>query len=149
MALNDFKQDYILRYQDILSKAMVGLKVANTRFEPNLRFGDTVVRTILNLSSVRIRAYTNLNDQTIDPLTDSEETMTVNIKAGAVFPIARMEKIQAGPLNPAEVAGREVALKVANYLDSYILKETTNAWAIFDTGNLTTAAANGTPITLS
>lgn len=149
MALNDFKQDYILRYQDILSKVMVGLKIASTRFESNLKFGDTVNRTVLNLAAVRVRSFTNLNDQTIDPLTDSEETMTINVQVGAVFPIARLEKIQAGPLNPAMVAGKEVAIKVANYLDSVILKETTNAWAVFDTGNLTTAAANGTPITLS
>lgn len=149
MALTDFKQDYILRYQDILSKVMVGLKIANTRFESNLKFGDTVVRNVLDLSAVRVRSFTNLNDQTIDPLTDSEETMTINVQVGAVFPIARLEKIQAGPLNPAMTAGKEVAIKVANYLDSVILKETMNAWANFDTGNLTTAASNGTAITLS
>lgn len=149
MALNDFKQDYILRYEDILSKVMVGLKIANTRFEPNLKFGDTVVRNILNLSAVRVRSFTNLSDQIIDPLTDSEETMTINVQVGVVFPIARLEKIQAGPLNPAMTAGKEVAIKVANYFDSVILKETKNAWAVFDTGNLTTAASNGTPITLS
>lgn len=150
MALTDFKQDYILRYQDILSKVMVSMKsVASTRFESNLKFGDTVNRTILDLSAVRVRSFTNLNDQTIDPLTDSEETMTVNVQVGAVFPIARLEKIQAGPLNPAMTAGKEVAIKVANYLDSVVLKETMNAWANFDTGNLTTAAASGTPITLS
>ena len=149
MALTDFKQDYILRYQDILSKVMVGLKIASTRFESNLKFGDTVVRTVLDLSAVRVRSFTNLADQTIDPLTDSEETMTVNVQVGAVFPIARLEKIQAGPLNPAMTAGKEVAIKVANYLDAQILAETRNAWADFDTGNLTTAAANGTPITLS
>ncbi len=149
MALNDFKQDYILRYEDILSKTMVGLKIASTRFEPNLKFGDTVVRTVLNLSAVRVRTFTNLSDQTIDPLTDSEETMTVNVQVGAVFPIARLEKIQAGPLNPAMTAGKEVAIKVANYLDAQILAEVDNAWANFDTGNLTTTAASGTPITLS
>lgn len=123
--------------------------VASTRFESNLKFGDTVNRTILDLSAVRVRSFTNLNDQTIDPLTDSEETMTVNVQVGAVFPIARLEKIQAGPLNPAMTAGKEVAIKVANYLDSVVLKETMNAWANFDTGNLTTASSNGTAITLS
>lgn len=150
MALNDFKVDYILRYQDILSKVMVSMKsVASTRFKSNLKFGDTVTRTILDLSAVRVRSFSNLSDQTVDALTDSEETMTVNVQVGAVFPIARLEKIQAGPLNPAMTAGKEVAIKVANYLDAQILAETTNAWATFDTGNLTTAAANGTPITLS
>lgn len=149
MALNDFKKTYIMRYEDILSKVMVGLKIANTRFESDMKFGDTVTRFILDLSGVRVRSFTNLTDQTIDPLADSTESMTVNVQVGAVFPIARLEKIQAGPLDPAMVAGKEVAIKVANYLDAQILKETKNAWAVFDTGNLTTAASNGTPITLS
>lgn len=93
MALNDFKVDYILRYQDILSKVMVSMKsVASTRFESNLKFGDTVTRTILDLSAVRVRSFSNLSDQTVDALTDSEETMTVNVQVGAVFPIARLEK---------------------------------------------------------
>lgn len=128
---------------------MVGKKIANTRLQPNMKFGDTVVRTVLDLSAVRVRAFTNLNDQTVDPLTDSEETMTINVQSGAVFPIARLESIQAGPLNPAMVAGKEVAIKVANYLDAQILAEVENAHAVFDTGNLTTAASSGTPITLS
>jgi len=149
MALNDFKVDYINRYEDILNKVLVGKKIANMRFQSNMAYGDTVVRAVLDMSNVRVRSFTNLNDQTIDPLADSEETMVVNIQAGAVFPIARLEKIQAGPLNPAETAGREAALKVATYLDSFILKETMNAYADFDTGDLTTSASNGTPIDLT
>lgn len=149
MALNDFKKEYILRYEDILSKVMVGLKIATTRFQPDMKFGDTVTRFVLNLSAVRVRSFTNLVNQTIDPLTDSTENMTVNVQVGAVFPIARLEKIQAGALNPAMVAGKEIAIKVANHLDAVILNEVRNAWAAFDTGNLTTAAASGTPITLS
>lgn len=149
MAINDFKKDYILRYQDILLKKMVGMKIANTRFESNLNFGDTVTRFILDLSAVRVRAFTNLADQTIDPLTDSTENMTVNVQVGAVFPLARLEKIQAGPLSPGTVAGQKIGEKVANYLDSKILYEVKSASGTFDTGNLTTTDSNGTPITLS
>lgn len=149
MALNDFRKAYIMRYEDILSKVMVGMKIANTRFQSDLSFGDTVTRFVLDLSGVRVRSFTNLVDQTIDPLVDSTETMTVNVQVGAVFPIARLEKIQAGALDPAMVAGKEVAIKVANYLDSKILYETKSAFAVFDNGNLTTAAASGTGITLS
>jgi len=114
-----------------------------------MKFGDTVTRTVLDLSAVRVRTFTNLTDQTVDPLTDSEESMTINFQKGAVFPIARLEKIQAGPLNPAMVAGKEVAIKVANALDARVFAEVNSAFANFDTGNLTTAAASGTPITLS
>ncbi len=149
MALNDFKKEYVLRYQDILQKVLVGLKIANTRFESGMKFGDTVTRFILDLSAVRVRAFTNLTDRTVDPLTDSTQNLLINVQVGAVFPIARLEKIQAGPLNPAMVAGKNIAIKVATYLDATILSETRNAFAPFDTGNLTTSDANGTPITLS
>lgn len=149
MALTDFKKEYILRYQDILLKKMVGMKIANTRFESGMKFGDTVTRFILDLSAVRVRTFTNLNDQTIDPITDTTENMTINVQVGAVFPIARLEKIQAGPLNPGMVAGQKIGEKVANFLDAVILKEVKNASSVFDTGNLTTASANGTAITLS
>lgn len=149
MSLNDFKTEFILRYQDILQKTLVGLKVANTRFEPGMKFGNTVTRFILDLSAVRVRSWTILTDRTIDPVSDSTQNMTINVQVGAVFPISRLEKIQAGPLNPAMVAGKNIAIKVATYLDASILYETKNAYATFDTGNLTTPAANGTPITLS
>lgn len=149
MALNDFKKEYVLRYQDILNKTLVGLKVANTRFESGMKFGDTVTRFSLDLSAVRVRSFANLTDRTIDPITDSTQNMTINVQVGAVFPIARLEKIQAGTLNPAMVAGKNIAIKVATYLDASILAETRNAFATFDTGNLTTAASNGTPITLN
>ncbi len=46
-------------------------------------------------------------------------------------------------------AGADVAAKLSNHLDAVILAETRNAYADFDTGNLTTAASSGTPITLS
>lgn len=149
MALNNFKEHFDLRYQDILNKVNVGLKIANSRFEPTLKYGDTVTRMALDLSAVRVRAITNLTDRTVDPVTDSEQQMTVNVQVGTTFPIAKLESIQAWPLDPAMTAGKNVAIKVSNYLDAVILAETRNAFADFDTGNLTTASANGTAITLN
>lgn len=150
MALNDFSKSFVMRYQDILNKMLVGLKVANTRYESNLKYGDTVTRFALDLSGVRVRAFTNLTDRTIDPITDSTQNMTVNIQSGAVFPIGRLEEIQAGPLDPGEFAGRNVAIKVATYLDSHILYEAKNADVVFDDGSLAAGGdASGTPITLS
>jgi hypothetical protein len=100
MALNDFKQYYSDTYQDILQKTLVGKKIANTRFQSNLRYGDTVVRMALDLSSVVVRDIVALTDRTIDPITDSEDTLTINFKKGVSFPLFNLEKLQAGPLNP-------------------------------------------------
>ena len=149
MALTDFKQYYSDTYQDILQKTLVGKKIANTRFQSNLRYGDTVVRMALDLSAVVVRDIVALTDRTIDAITDSEDTLTINFKKGVSFPLFNLEKIQAWPLNPGIEAGKNTALKLATALDAFILAETKNAWAVFDTGNLTTTSASGVPITLS
>lgn len=149
MALTDFSTYFSPTYQEILQKTLVGKKIATTRFQSNLKFGDTVTRFALDLSAVQVRTISNLTDRTVDPITDSEQNLTINFVKGTTFPLANLEKIQAGPLNPGEIAGKEVALKVSTALDAFILGETVNAFAVFDTGNLTTVSASGTPITLN
>jgi hypothetical protein len=47
------------------------------------------------------------------------------------------------------VAAEDCAAKLSAALDAHILAETKNAFAVFDTGNLTTNVATGVPITLS
>lgn len=149
MALTDFREYFDPTYQEILQKTLVGRKIANTRFQSELKYGDTVNRFALDLSAVQVRDVVALTDRTLDPVTDSQETLTINFKKGMTFPIFSLEKIQAGPLNPGETAGKNCAMKLGAALDAFILAETVNAWAVFDTGNLTTTTANGTPIALS
>lgn len=95
MALNDFREYYDPTYQEILQKTLVGKEIANTRFQSNLTFGDQVKRFILDLSAVQVRDVVNLVDRVIDPITDSEQALTINFKKGTAFPIASLEKIQA------------------------------------------------------
>ncbi len=149
MALNDFKEVFSDRYQDIISKSLVAMKVANTRLQAGLKEGDTVHRFILNLSAVLVRDVTNLTDQTIDPITDSDQYLTVDQKKGAAFPIAHWEEVQAGSLDPASTAGKEIGLKVSSYVDASVLNHAVNMTRDFDTGDLTTMASTGVPIVLS
>lgn len=46
-------------------------------------------------------------------------------------------------------AAEECAKKLSTHLDAYILAETVNAYAVFDTGDLTTATPSGVPVTLN
>lgn len=147
--LTDFREEFATRYQDHLRKKLVGMKIASFRFEPNLKSGDVLHRFKLDLSNVLVRDIVNLTDRTIDPITDSDQTLTIDRKKGTTFPIAHWEEVQAGELNPGMTAGKEVAHKVATYVDADILAETQNAFAVFDTGNLTGATPNGTPIAMS
>lgn len=149
MSLDNFKQVYVNTYQEIFQKVLVGLKIANMRFQSGLKFGESVTRTKVDISGVQVRDITILTDRTIDDISDSEELLTINYNKGTTFRLSTKEMIQAGPLNPAMYVGGKVAHKTATVVDADILFETTNAFADFDNGDLTTTLSTGTPITLN
>jgi hypothetical protein len=149
MALTDFQEAADNSYEEVFSKILVAKSIANMRFEPKLKFGESVERFIFDISGVRVRTVVRGNASTIDAVTDSTELLTINIEKEAAFHISDGEATQAGPLNPGEVIGSEVAKKVATDLDARVFAEVGNASQIFDTGDLTTMSSNGTPISLT
>lgn len=149
MALSNFKEAFINQYQEVFQKVLVGKVIANTRFESNLSYGASVKRVRYDISNVRVREVTIGSDRTVDSVTDTNETLTVNRQYGTTFAISTKEKVQAGPLNPGAVIGAKVAHKTATFVDADILAETVNAYAAFDNGDLTGLSSSGTPITLS
>lgn len=149
MSLTNYKPQFDNAYQEIFQKVLVGKMIANTRFEPTLKYGASVARVAYDISGVYVRSVTRGNASTIDALSDSAETLTINLEKEAVFHVSDGEATQAGPLNPGEVIGGQIAIKVAADLDYNIFKEVLNAYQTFDNGDLTTLASSGTPITLS
>lgn len=149
MALTDFRPEFDNAYQEVFQKALVAKEIMNTRFESKLRFGESVERVAYDISAVRVRDVVRGSASTIDSITDSSELLTVNLEKEAVFHISDGEVTQAGPLNPGEVIGGQIALKVALDLDGRCFAEVLNAANTFDNGDLTTGASTGTPITLS
>lgn len=149
MSLVQYKPQFDNAYQDIFQKVLVAKSIANGRFESTLKYGASVARVAYSIDAVRVRSVTRGSASTIDTLTDSVETLTINLEKEAVFYISDGEVTQAGPLNPGEVIGGQIAIKVAADFDARIFAEVVNAYQTFDTGDLTTSASNGTPITLS
>lgn len=148
MALNDFKPQFDNAYQEVFPKVLVAKKIANFRFEPTLKYGESIERLAYDISGVVVRDVTRGSASTIDSVTDSAELLTVNLEKEAVFHLSDGEITQAGPLNPGEVIGGQVAIKVATDFDARFFGEVLNADATFDTGDLTTLVSSGTPITL-
>ena len=149
MSLTNYKTAFDNAYEEIFQKALVAKKIANTRFQANLKYGASVERFSYDISGVQVRTVSRGAASTIDTITDSNETLTINLEKEAAFYISDGEVTQAGPLNPGEVIGGQVAIKVALDLDGRIWNEVTNAFQTFDNGDLTTLASTGTPITLS
>jgi hypothetical protein len=149
MSLTNYKTAFDNAYEEIFQKALVAKKIANTRFQSNLKYGASVERFAYDISGVLVRTVTRGAASTIDTVTDSNELLTINLEKEAVFYISDGEVTQAGPLNPGEVIGSQIAIKVALDLDGRVWNEVTNAFQTFDNGDLTTLASNGTAITLS
>src|ERR1035437_5718888 len=149
MSLAQYKPQFNNAYEEIFQKGLVEKMIANTRFGSVLKYGASVARVAYDISAVKVRTVTRGSASTIDALADSSETLTINIEKEAVFHVSDGEATQTGPLNPGEVIGGQIAIKVAADLDYNIFKEVTNAYQTFDNGDLTTLASTGTPITLS
>ena len=149
MALNDFQEVADNTYQEVFSKILVAKSIANMRFEPKLKFGESVERFIFDMSNVRVRTVSRGSASTIDTVTDSTELLTINLEKEAAFHLSDGEVTQAGPLSPGEVIGGEVAKKVATDLDARVFAEVENAENTFDTGDLTTLVSTDVPITQS
>lgn len=147
--ISNFVKQYAERYQDILNKSLVAKNIANFRFQSKLNLGESVTRFKLDLSGVKVRTIVPLVDRTIDPVGNSTQLLTIDQYKGTTFPISRWEKTLAGNPDLGLTVGREVAIKVEQYLDASILAEVRNAATKFDAGDLTGTSTNGTPITLS
>ncbi len=148
MALTDFAPQFDNAYQEIFQKVLVAKEIMNTRFEPKLRFGESIERVAYNIDSVQVRSVTRGSASTIDTITDSVELLEVNLEKEAVFHISDGEVTQAGPLNPGETIGAKIGHLVAADLDARCFAEVDNALFAFDAGDLTTLASSGTAITL-
>ena len=149
MALDNFIEKFSTRYQEVFNKVLVGMKIANTRFQSNLTYGESVTRIKYDMSNVVVRAVTDLQDRTIDSVSDSEQTLLIDQHYGTTFPISRTERVKAGPLSPANVLGGQAAIKLATHTDASILSEVRNMTYDFDNGDLTGTTSDGTPITLN
>lgn len=149
MALTDFRPEFDNAYQEVIQKTIVSTEIANSRFEKKLRYGESVERVAYDISGVSVRTVSRGSASTIDTITDSSELLTINLEKEAAFHLSDGEVIQAGPLNPGEVIGKQVGHKVALDLDGRFFAEVTNATYEFDNGDLTTGSSSGTAITLS
>lgn len=149
MALTDYKVAYDNSYEEVFNKVLVAKSIANMRYEPSLTFGGSVVRFTYDISAARVRTVVRGSASTIDAVTDSTESLTINLEKEIVLSFSDGELKQTGPLNPGEVIGSQAAIKLATDLDSRVLAEVLNAAYTFDTGDLTTDTSTGVPFALT
>lgn len=148
MALTNFQEKFDNTYQETFQRTPVATKVMNSRFESDLKYGESIERFAFDISGVRVRSTVRGSASTIDNVVDSTQLLTINLEREAAFHVSDGEVTQAGPLNPIESIAKEVGIKVALDLDARCFGEVVNAAFDFDNGDLTTLASTGTPIVM-
>jgi hypothetical protein len=150
MSLSNFQEHFSNAYEEIFQKVLVAKEIANTRFEPTLRYGESIERFRYDIDSVFPRSVTRGSASTIDSVSDSTALLSVDQEFEMVFHLSDGEITQAGPLNPGTVVGGKIAHKLAQHLDGKVFAEVDNAANDFDNGDLTGAlTSSGTAITLN
>lgn len=149
MALTDYKVAFDNSYEEIFNKTLVAKEIMNMRLEPMLTYGGSVTRVALDLSGVKVRTVVRGSASTIDAISDTPESLTINLEKEAVFYLSDGEITQTGPLQAMQTAGKNIAIKLKTDLDGRCFAEVVNASYSFDNGDLTTGSSSGTPITLS
>lgn len=150
MSLTNFQEHFSNAYEEIFQKTLVAKEIANTRFEPTLRYGESIERFRYDIDGVIPRSVTRGSASTVDAVTDSTALLTVDQEFEMVFHLSDGEITQAGPLNPGTVIGGKVAHKLSQHLDGKVFAEIENAANTFDAGDLSGAlTSSGTAITLS
>ncbi len=127
MALTDYKVAFDNAYEEIFQKTLVAKDIMNMRLEPMLTYGGSVTRVALDLSGVLVRTVVRGTDSTVDAITDTPETLTVNLEKEAVFYLSDGEVTQTGPLQAMQTAGKEIGRKLMIDLDGRFFAEVPNA----------------------
>lgn len=147
MTLAQFRTAFSPKFQDILNKSLIGMKIANTRLQSQLSWGTTVQRNILDMSNTEVRDVVRYADRTIGTLADSSETIVINKQKAVDFALDSWDSLQMKPLQLGENAGKQCALKLRRYIDADILAETLNGFDSFDDGDIAGTAGNGIALT--
>lgn len=150
MSLANFQEHFSNSYEEVFQKTLVAKEVMNTRFEPTLRYGESIERFAYSIDGVLPRSVTRGSASTIDTVSDSVALLSVNLEFEMAFHISDGEMTQAGPLNPGTIIGGKIAHKLSQHLDGKCFAEVLNAEYDFDNGDLSGAlTSTGTPITLN
>ncbi len=147
--LSSFKEQFDGTYEEVLTKSLVGMKIASTRLESKLEEGKTLKRSYTNINNIGMQDLVVNTNYQINNISDASEVITIDQNKAIVFGLDSVDKIQAGSLTPGEFLGSLAAKEVMRYVDGDILAQVKLAAQTFDTGDLTSAGSSGVPIALA
>lgn len=145
-----FLEVWAKEYQTVWHKMNVAKMVADTSFNSQLKKGDVLNRVYRssNPDNPQIDPYSRGSDITIQDITDTKETLTVNREFAKGIYVDDFDQIQSN-YQIAAAYGRDNAIFLSNQIDADVLGEYADARNTVDDGNLGGTAGNGIVLTTS
>ena len=141
-----FQQYWSRRMQRKYYKENVFPVIASMEEEATLKQGDTLNRPYR--SALNAQAYTRGTSVTIQDVTTTNETLTVNVAEVVPFYIDDLDALQSNYKFINEFAD-DAGVKLGNFIDSDILGEYTNASTKVDDASLGGTSGNGITVNAS
>lgn len=139
-----FPEVWAAEQQTVFYKTNVAMKIADTSFNSELSYGDTLNRTYRSSSAVQV--YSPGTAITIDDITDTNESLNIDKKYANGFYIDNFDDIQ-NKYDAAAAYGKDNGIYLSNQVDADVLGEVLNATSTVDDGTIGGTDGNG--ITLS
>lgn len=145
-----FPDHWAKEYQVVWHRENVGKVLCDTSYNNQMRKGDVLNRVYRSSdpSNQQIDPYTRGSDITIQDITDTAETLTVNREFAKGIYVDDYDAIQS-QYNVAEAYGRDHSIFMSNQMDADILGEYSNATSNVDDADLGGTDGNGLTLTTS
>lgn len=144
-----FETIWAREQQRVFLRKNVALKIADTSFNSTMKSGQVLTRTYRSTLSTDVpQVYVRWTDITINDITDTAETLTVNRQFADGFYIDNMDEIQS-KYDQAARYGEDYAMRLTNQVDAEVLGEVLNAANTVDAGSVGWTAGQGIALTTS
>lgn len=110
---------YADRAQMYLRSALVSEAVCSSKFEAELRPGQTI--DFPYRSTVRIQDRSPSTDLTIDSFTDTSDTYTISQSKSATANVDSLQQLLSYELDPQGALEDEIGYQLANNIDQYVI----------------------------
>ena len=117
-------ENWVPMVQDFLNNKLVSKRIANVRFKRMLTAGDQI--NWPQLADVRVQGYTPGTDLTIDALSSTQSSMSIDQSRAVTFPVDPTDRAQALDKGFAAKMAMQAGFQLANEIDQNLIKEGTD-----------------------
>jgi len=141
-----FPEIWAKEQQEVFYKQNVAMAVSDVSYKSQMSRGDVLNRPYR--STITAQSYSRGTAITIDDLTDTQESMTINAEFATGFYVDNFDQIQSN-YDVAANYGRDAGVVLSNKVDAYTFGDYASAASTVDDGDIGGTSGNAIALTTS